>query len=101
MKSFEYALKELRTAVGAKTTLDKPIALLQEILEKVNELGNLQTATITPTTSSQTVTPESGYSGFSSVEVSAVTADIDENIVAGNIKSGVTILGVEGTYTGA
>ena len=33
-------------------------------------------------------------------ELSAVTAAIDSNIAAGNIKSGVTILGVEGTYTG-
>lgn len=35
MKSFRYALKELREAVGATTTLDKPVALLREILEIV------------------------------------------------------------------
>lgn len=62
--------------------------------------ASLTTKTITATTSSQTVTPGTGYNGFSSVTVNAVTAAIDENIIATNIKSGVTILGVEGTYTG-
>lgn len=37
MKSFRYALKELREAVGATTTLDKPVALLREILELVQD----------------------------------------------------------------
>ena len=62
--------------------------------------AKLTTKTITATTSKQTVTPSSSYNGFSSVTVNAVTAAIDANIVPGNIKSGVTILGVEGTYTG-
>lgn len=61
----------------------------------------LQDRTITPTTSKQTVKKTSdSYYGLGTVTVNAVTAAIDENIVAGNIKSGVTILGVEGTYTG-
>lgn len=59
----------------------------------------LDTANVTPTTSAQTLTPDSGHA-YKKVEVSAVTAAIDANIAAGNIKSGVTILGVEGTYTG-
>lgn len=37
---------------------------------------------------------------FGTVSVAAVTSAIDANITAENIKSGVTILGVEGTYTG-
>ena len=41
------------------------------------------------------------YEGlYNSVRVNAVTSSIDANIVAGNIKNGVTILGVQGTYTG-
>lgn len=61
----------------------------------------LETANATPTTSEQTITPTGeGKIGLSSVTVAAVTSAIDANIVAGNIKSGVTILGVEGTYTG-
>jgi len=59
-----------------------------------------ETAQVTPTTSAQTVTPITG-NGLTSVEVSAVTSSIDANIVAGNIKSGVTILGVAGSYTGS
>ena len=55
---------------------------------------------VTPSTSAQTITAGSGVDGYSPVNVSAVTASIDANIVAGNIKSGVDILNVTGTYTG-
>lgn len=57
----------------------------------------LQEKTITPTTSSQTITPDETYDGLSSVIVEAVTSSIDSNITSSNIKSGVSILGVEGT----
>lgn len=62
---------------------------------------NGTTTSITPTTSSQIVTPSSPYNGFTSVTVPAVTASIDANITAGNIKDGVTILGVVGNYQGS
>jgi glutamate mutase epsilon subunit len=58
-----------------------------------------QSKTVTPTTSKQNITADSGKV-LEKVTVNAVTAAIDANIVAGNIRSGVTILGVEGTYTG-
>lgn len=64
-------------------------------------LPNLEDKTVAPTTEQQTVTHGTGYNGLGIVTVNAVTAAIDEHIVAGNIKSGVTILGVEGTYSGA
>lgn len=57
----------------------------------------LQSKSATPSTSSQTITPDSSYDGLSSVSVGAVTSSIDSNITASNIKSGVSILGVEGT----
>ena len=60
----------------------------------------LQSKTADPSTASQTVVPDSNYDGLSRVIVNAVTSDIDSNIAASNIKSGVTILGVEGTYSG-
>lgn len=74
----------------------------------VQEGGTIQSSkTATPSTSSQTITPDSGYDGLGQVIVNAVTAAIDSNIAAGNIKSGVTILGVQGSlvvqnyYTGS
>lgn len=63
------------------------------------EYSDAETATVTATTEAQTITPETGKV-FDEVIVNAVTAAIDANIVAENIKAGVTILGVEGTYTG-
>lgn len=97
---------------------------------------NLQTKTVTPSESTQTVSPDSGYDGLSKVTVNAISStyigsDVtkksaatyipkttnqsiasgqylsgtqtikgDANLVAGNIKSGVSIFGVTGTYTG-
>lgn len=55
---------------------------------------------VTPTTSAQQITAPQGTDGYSPVNVSAVTSAIDANIQAGNIKDGVTILGVTGSYTG-
>lgn len=54
---------------------------------------------VTPTTSEQEITATSGKT-LRKVTVAAVTAAIDDNITAGNIKDGVTILGVTGTYDG-
>lgn len=97
---------------------------------------NLQTKTVTPSESTQTVSPDSGYDGLSKVTVNAISStyigsDVtkksaatyipkttdqsiasgqylsgtqtikgDANLVAGNIKSGVSIFGVAGTYAG-
>ena len=56
---------------------------------------------VTPSTSAQTITAPEGTGGYSPVNVAAVTSSIDANIVAGNIKDGVEILGVTGNYTGS
>ena len=96
--------------------------------------ASLQTKTVTPSESTQTVSPDSGYDGLSKVTVNAISStyigsDVtkksaatyipkttdqsiasgqylsgtqtikgDANLVAGNIKSGVSIFGVTGTY---
>ena len=96
---------------------------------------SLQSKTVSPSESSQTVTADSGYDGLSQVTVNAVsntyvgsgvtkksattytpstsnqtiasgtylsgtqTIKGDSNLVAGNIKSGVSIFGVSGSYT--
>ncbi|MBQ2389119.1 MAG: hypothetical protein II305_03610 [Clostridia bacterium] len=41
------------------------------------------------------------YYGLRHVYINPVTSSIDSNIVAGNIKDGVTILGVTGNYSGS
>lgn len=56
---------------------------------------------VTPSTSAQTITAPEGTDGYSPVNVSAVTSSIDANIQAGNIKSGVSILGTTGTLDAA
>lgn len=97
----------------------------------------LQAKTATPSESTQTISPDSGYDGLSSVTVNAVsrtyvgsgvtkkaaatytpttsnqtiaasqylngaqTIKGDANLVAGNIKSGVSIFGVTGNYAGS
>ena len=58
---------------------------------------NLQIKNATPTTSSQNIIADEGYDGLSSVSISAVDSSIDSNIVASNIKNGISILGVIGT----
>lgn len=69
-------------------------------IEAIVTGGTYQTKSVTPTTSAQVVTPDQGYDALDEVDVAAVTSSIDSNIQAGNIKNGVTILGVQGTYTG-
>lgn len=61
----------------------------------------IDSLSITPTTSQQTITAPSGTDGYSPITVSAVTSSIDANITAGNIKKDVQILGVTGTYEGS
>ena len=64
------------------------------------QIKKLTTKSVDPTTENKTYTPTSSYNGFSSFTVKAVTAAIDANIVAGNIKKDVVILGVTGSYEG-
>lgn len=64
---------------GALTDYDKPLA----------------ETTITPTKNSQTITPDSDHGGFSKVVVNG-----DSNLIASNIRKGVTIFGVTGTNEG-
>lgn len=62
----------------------------------VGTMPNNGALSYTPSTSQQSI--PAGYT--SGGTVGAVTSAIDSNIQAGNIKRGVTILGVEGTYDG-
>lgn len=62
--------------------------------------ARLQAKEVIPTTVAQSISADNGYDGLSQVNVGAVTAEIDSNISPDNIKHGVTVLDVEGTYTG-
>ena len=83
------------------TLIDSSKLLVGEIANGLNgqvigSMPNNGTLEFSPTTTSQTV--PSGYT--SGGTISAVTSSIDSNIIAENIKAGVTILGVTGTYSG-
>ena len=55
--------------------------------------ATFQTKNVTPGYSSQTITPDDEYDGLSSVYVYG-----DNDLVESNIKKGITIFGVTGTY---
>ena len=59
---------------------------------------NNQNKSVDASTSSQSITADQGYTGLGTVTVNAVTSSIDSNIAADNIKQGVNILGVTGTF---
>ena len=130
--TMEGAVDNTETYVGGQADL---ISQIEAALDgKAAVVPVLQTKEITPTTSQQSVTPDSGYDGLSSVKVKAIpstyvkptttkaattytpttsnqtiaagtycsgvqTIKGDANLVAGNIKSGVSIFGVAGTVS--
>ena len=97
-------------------------------IESIASQPSLQSKTVSPSTAAQKITPDSGYDGLSQVVVNAIsptkgaqtytptttnqtissgrwltgaqTIKGDANLVASNIKSGVSIFGVSGSYTG-
>lgn len=94
------AIAELFEGNADATLNAEAIANITAVAGNISPEPTLQNKTVTPTTSEQTITADEGKDGLGTVTVNAVTAAIDENITAANIKSGVTILGVTGSYSG-
>lgn len=83
----------IRGRLGVQTTY-KPSQMAAAIDSIV--LAVLQSKTVTPSASEQTIQPDSGYNGLSTVVVSG-----DADLVGSNIKKDVSIFGVTGTYDGS
>ena len=82
---------------GGTMPATQNLSNLPTAINSISTAGAVEELNVTPTTSQQTITPSAGVDGFNPVKVAAVTSDIDSDIQAGNIKSGVNILGVNGT----
>lgn len=85
--------------------------IVGKINSKKTLTGKINNATkyITPTLENIEITPSKeeqvfnhpNSDGYDEVRVKGVTSEVDENIIAENIKSDVEILGVKGTFVGA
>lgn len=79
-------------------------AELDAAITKALSMGELEDKTATPSLTEQVITASEGKT-LDSVTVGAVTgslvSSLDSNFTAANIASGVTILGVTGTYGGS
>lgn len=96
----EETFSENITANGQRTITPSSGKVFSGGTINVNVQPSLQSKSVSPSKSQQNVSPDSGYYGLSGVTVGAVTSAIDSNIQQGNIKKGVTILGVTGNYEG-
>lgn len=85
------------SAKGGTLPATQNLANMPTAIGSISTGGTINSLSITPKTSQQTITASGGVDGYSPITVSAVTSNIDSNIQAGNIKNGVSILGVAGT----
>lgn len=92
-------LVDIATAIKAKKeTVSETItpADFDTLITSIDTIKG-ETRTFAPDTVAHTYTPSQGKNAITEATVEAVTSSIDANIQSGNIKSGVTILGVNGS----
>ena len=82
------------TLSSSSTTVspDSGYSGLSSVTARTN---NQSTQYVTPASQPQNITPSSGYSGLSGVYVYG-----DSNLISSNIKSGISIFGIYGSYEG-
>lgn len=61
----------------------------------------LQSKMTIPSKKEQTIVADEGFNGLNEVKINPVTSEVDENIIAENIRDGVEILGVAGNFVGS
>ena len=90
-------LQEKTATANGEVTPDEGYDGLSKVTVNVpTPTPSLQAKTVTPAKNPQVIAPDSGYDGLSRVAVRG-----DGNLVADNIKSGVSIFGVTGNYAGS
>lgn len=83
----------IRTKLINLGIISNSSAKLQDCYDAINGITAKSAATITPTTTAQTISAGQYLSG-------AQTIAGDSNLVAGNIAQGVSIFGVQGSHVG-
>lgn len=99
--STKEAIKEAINNKGVTVTDTDTFHSYASKIATIDNTKVVEPLTVTPTTAQQTITVPTGVTGYSPITVDAVTAEIDPNILAENIRAGVTILGVTGTLDGS